>query len=63
MLSKWEGSETNEREEAPELPSFDFAKLCCATNCFSVDNKLGQGGFGFVYKVRTLSSLSKKKDL
>jgi hypothetical protein len=30
---------------------FDLATLKAATNKFSEDNKLGQGGFGEVYKV------------
>ena len=34
-----------------ELPSVDFKTLVKATNNFSQDNKLGQGGFGPVYKV------------
>ncbi|KAI3710377.1 hypothetical protein L2E82_40157 [Cichorium intybus] len=33
-----------------ELPLFDFATLAIATNNFSDRNKLGQGGFGCVYK-------------
>nr|XP_043619430.1 receptor-like serine/threonine-protein kinase SD1-8 [Erigeron canadensis] len=33
-----------------ELPSFDFTTLAKATNYFSDTNKLGQGGFGCVYK-------------
>ncbi|KAK9056357.1 hypothetical protein SSX86_027447 [Deinandra increscens subsp. villosa] len=33
-----------------ELPLFDFTTLVIATNNFSVENKLGQGGFGSVYK-------------
>nr|XP_017216802.1 PREDICTED: uncharacterized protein LOC108194362 [Daucus carota subsp. sativus] len=33
-----------------ELPSVDFKTLVKATNNFSQDNKLGQGGFGPVYK-------------
>nr|GLL18308.1 uncharacterized protein LOC109149192 [Ipomoea trifida] len=34
-----------------ELPIFDFPTIARATNNFSVDNKLGQGGFGPVYKI------------
>lgn len=33
-----------------ELPIFDFAVIANATNNFSMDKKLGQGGFGPVYK-------------
>lgn len=34
-----------------ELPVYDFEKLQIATNNFDPNNKLGQGGFGPVYKV------------
>jgi len=34
-----------------ELPMFDFNTLAMATNNFSEANKLGQGGFGIVYRV------------
>jgi len=34
-----------------ELPFFDLALIFNATNGFSEDNKLGEGGFGPVYKV------------
>lgn len=34
-----------------ELPLFDFSTVAMATNDFSDENKLGQGGFGSVYKV------------
>ncbi|KAI9083665.1 hypothetical protein K1719_034366 [Acacia pycnantha] len=34
----------------PELLLFDFRKLATATNNFDIANKLGQGGFGPVYK-------------
>ncbi|XP_027348621.1 receptor-like serine/threonine-protein kinase SD1-8 isoform X1 [Abrus precatorius] len=33
-----------------ELPFFDFNTITTATNNFSEENKLGQGGFGSVYK-------------
>jgi hypothetical protein len=38
-------------KEDLELPMFDLGTLACATNNFSVENKLGEGGFGSVYKV------------
>ncbi|XP_020240187.1 G-type lectin S-receptor-like serine/threonine-protein kinase At4g27290 isoform X1 [Cajanus cajan] len=40
----------DEDKEDLELPLFDFDTIACATNDFSSDNKLGQGGFGPVYK-------------
>ncbi|KAK8591571.1 hypothetical protein V6N13_031611 [Hibiscus sabdariffa] len=39
----------NQNEEF-ELPSFDLATIVLATDNFSIKNKLGQGGFGSVYK-------------
>ncbi|KAI4299254.1 hypothetical protein L6164_032731 [Bauhinia variegata] len=36
--------------EELELPLFDFNTLTMATNNFSEENKLGQGGFGIVYR-------------
>ncbi|KAE8714935.1 G-type lectin S-receptor-like serine/threonine-protein kinase RKS1 [Hibiscus syriacus] len=33
-----------------EVPYFDLSTIAAATNNFSSDNKLGQGGFGPVYK-------------
>ncbi|KAF8119066.1 hypothetical protein N665_0001s0122 [Sinapis alba] len=37
-----------------ELPLMDFEAIAFATNNFSNTNKLGQGGFGIVYKGRLL---------
>ncbi|CAI0431205.1 unnamed protein product [Linum tenue] len=37
-----------------ELPLYDFETMAVATGNFSDDNKLGQGGFGVVYKGRLL---------
>lgn len=34
-----------------ELPMFDFNTITMATDNFSEANKLGQGGFGIVYRV------------
>ncbi|KAL8257662.1 hypothetical protein R6Q59_029703 [Mikania micrantha] len=44
-----EGSSTNQMRSA-EVPLFRLSKICRATNDFSNDNKLGEGGFGPVYK-------------
>ncbi|XP_058189435.1 G-type lectin S-receptor-like serine/threonine-protein kinase RKS1 [Rhododendron vialii] len=46
-------------EENVELPFFDMVTLAEATNNFSDTNKIGQGGFGSVYKGR----LSTGKDI
>ncbi|CAN1775111.1 G-type lectin S-receptor-like serine/threonine-protein kinase At4g27290 [Linum perenne] len=40
------------REKAEGLPIFDLNTVAAATNNFSVSNKLGEGGFGPVYKGR-----------
>ncbi|XP_010439485.1 PREDICTED: receptor-like serine/threonine-protein kinase SD1-8 isoform X1 [Camelina sativa] len=37
-----------------ELPLMEFEEVAMATNNFSNENKLGQGGFGIVYKGRLL---------
>lgn len=34
-----------------ELPFFSFSELSKFTNNFSINNKVGEGGFGTVYKV------------
>ncbi|KAL1165635.1 hypothetical protein V6Z11_A06G141100 [Gossypium hirsutum] len=57
----------------PESLQFDFGTIRTATNNFSDENKLGQGGFGSVYKgrlsfgqdiaVKRLSRESKQGDL
>ncbi|TKY49016.1 G-type lectin S-receptor serine/threonine-protein kinase SD1-1 [Spatholobus suberectus] len=39
-----------EHKEDMELPVFDLSRIAIATDNFSVNNKLGEGGFGPVYK-------------
>lgn len=51
-------SSRKQEEEDPELPFLDLDTIAEATNGFSDGNKLGQGGFGPVYKVINRSSLS-----
>ena len=41
-----------DRQEDFELPLFDLATIVNVTNGFSIDKKLGEGGFGPVYKVK-----------
>jgi len=43
--------ENDGKQEDLELPSFDLTTVIRATNNFSIENKLGEGGFGPVYKV------------
>lgn len=40
-----------EEEDDLELPLFDTNTIATATNNFSFTNKIGEGGFGPVYKV------------
>ena len=51
MDHKSKEGEKNEGQEHLDLPLFDLDTLLNATNNFSRDNKLGEGGFGPVYKV------------
>lgn len=54
MLSSNEQSSIWSRESSSDFPFFDFNQIAIATDNFSSDNKLGQGGFGPVYKVLSL---------
>ncbi|WCJ42966.1 G-type lectin S-receptor-like serine/threonine-protein kinase SRK [Euphorbia peplus] len=51
ISSKRDYSGEKDQDEL-ELPLFDFGTISTATDNFSDDNKLGQGGFGCVYKAR-----------
>ncbi|CAL5402907.1 unnamed protein product [Camellia sinensis] len=51
-------SYTNQIEkEDLELPLFDFATIANSTNQFSIDNKLGEGGFGPAFKYESRKTL------
>jgi hypothetical protein len=39
------------KKEDLELPLFEFTAIANATSNFSINNKLGEGGYGPVYKV------------
>ncbi|KGN64608.2 hypothetical protein Csa_013124 [Cucumis sativus] len=45
-----EGNEVEAQEGDVESPLYDFTKIETATNYFSFSNKIGEGGFGPVYK-------------
>lgn len=47
------GRFNEEETKAMDVPFFDLESILAATNKFSNSNKLGQGGFGPVYKVIT----------
>ncbi|KAJ0983529.1 hypothetical protein J5N97_011784 [Dioscorea zingiberensis] len=49
-LSSWNDQLELSRKNDLELLLFDFGTIVSATENFSADNKLGQGGFGPVYK-------------
>ncbi|CAN1222108.1 G-type lectin S-receptor-like serine/threonine-protein kinase At4g27290 [Linum grandiflorum] len=44
------GQDIYVRVDAADLPFFHLSEIASATNNFSDDNKLGEGGFGSVYK-------------
>ncbi|XP_058747474.1 G-type lectin S-receptor-like serine/threonine-protein kinase At4g27290 [Vicia villosa] len=47
---EWKEDDSDCEHEDLEIPFFDLATILNATNNFSIDNKLGEGGFGPVYK-------------
>lgn len=56
FIGNWEyDSEKNSTgfstEDLDELPFFSLNSIAKATNGFSINNKIGEGGFGPVYKV------------
>ncbi|OMO79195.1 S-locus glycoprotein [Corchorus capsularis] len=57
ILPSYTSSRLLKFEDQSELPMFDLNSILVATDNFSIQNKLGQGGFGPVYK----GKLSDKK--
>ncbi|KAK3036171.1 hypothetical protein RJ639_029908, partial [Escallonia herrerae] len=56
--------DTNERQdENVELPIFSLSEISNCTNNFSIDNKLGEGGFGPVYKAWRLHQEGRSQEL
>lgn len=51
ISSRRHTSRENKTEDL-ELPLMEFKDVAIATENFSNSNKLGQGGFGIVYKVK-----------
>ncbi|XP_065859917.1 G-type lectin S-receptor-like serine/threonine-protein kinase At4g27290 [Euphorbia lathyris] len=50
LREKTKNDEEENDQEDLELPLIDLSEILKATNKFSMDNKLGEGGFGPVYK-------------
>ena len=47
-----EGNELEDNSRHPDLSIFDLSCIVSATDNFSPSNRLGQGGFGSVFKVQ-----------
>ncbi|KAG8612180.1 G-type lectin S-receptor-like serine/threonine-protein kinase RKS1 isoform X2 [Manihot esculenta] len=52
-------NEVGDSMSYPHIAFFDMGMMLAATNNFSPSNKLGQGGFGLVYKEVAIKKLSK----
>lgn len=50
LMLRWDDP-IGDKVKFEELPVYEFEKLAIATKDFDLSNKLGQGGFGPVYKV------------
>ncbi|KAK7312936.1 hypothetical protein VNO77_37203 [Canavalia gladiata] len=50
IITRLQEKNNGSKQEDLELPLFDFASIAQATNHFSNQNKLGEGGFGPVYR-------------
>ncbi|CAJ1956880.1 unnamed protein product [Sphenostylis stenocarpa] len=50
QVVSWKNHTDNTQKEEIDIPIFDLSTIANATNDFSIINKLGEGGFGPVYK-------------
>lgn len=55
VFSSNRGTSGDRNMDELDLPMFDFNTIIIATNDFLEENKLGQGGFGSVYRVSCFS--------
>jgi hypothetical protein len=51
--SSFEGNQLAENNGHPDILVFDLCCIVAATDNFSPTNKLGEGGFGSVFKVKS----------
>ncbi|XP_020250182.1 receptor-like serine/threonine-protein kinase SD1-8 isoform X1 [Asparagus officinalis] len=58
---KWTRGNAFVKEDDMELPFFELVEIEAATNNFSNENKLGEGGFGPVYKMREGQEIAVKR--
>jgi hypothetical protein len=54
----WDSAKLDETRRKPDVQFFDLSTIIAATDNFSPSKRLGQGGFGPVYKVSFLHTLS-----
>ncbi|CAL0310125.1 unnamed protein product [Lupinus luteus] len=50
QIINWRSHTDNKDKESIDIPIFDLSTIANATSNFSISNKLGEGGFGPVYK-------------
>ncbi|XP_057450962.1 G-type lectin S-receptor-like serine/threonine-protein kinase At4g27290 [Lotus japonicus] len=50
QILRWKSDPDNKEDESIDIPIFELSTIAKATNNFSTNNKLGEGGFGPVYK-------------
>ncbi|KAK3003980.1 hypothetical protein RJ639_018171 [Escallonia herrerae] len=61
MGHRSEQHSTERQKEDLDLPLFDLTTLAKATNDFSLNNKLGEGGFGPVFKAKVCADKTRSR--